>query len=151
MNRIFLFGTCAAILLMTGCQDTVNTVENTEKAMAPETIRDTRIVTDGFLRDRLDVKDVKVSRTPDGFMKVQMEGRNVRTGFFSELWSSITGDSPYRLMYKFEWFDQNGMQVKGILSNWQRVDVIPGETFYFQGIAPNTSCRDFKISIREAE
>lgn len=150
MCRIFIWSCCAAVLLAAGCQNTVNTVENEEKTMTPNTVRDARFVTDGFLRDRLALKSVNVAETADGFMRVQVEAVNVRTGAFAQAWSGITGDNPYKVMYKFDWFDENGMQVKGILSNWRNATIIPGETAYFQGIAPTASCKDFKLSLREA-
>ena len=152
MRTKILSGCCfAALLLMIGCQDTVNTVENTDKHMTPSTIRDERFVTDGFLRDRLALTKVNVSSTPDGFMRVQLEAINVRTGVFSQLWSWMTGENPYPVKYKFDWFDEKGMQVKGVLSNWRNATIIPGETAYFQGVAPTAACKDFKISIKERD
>ena len=50
MNKtIFLGAVCAAAALLAGCQDTVNTVENADKTMTPNTIKDARFVTDGFV------------------------------------------------------------------------------------------------------
>ena len=149
MNKFCFVSFCALMLVGTGCQNTVNTVENTDKTMTPNTITDTRFVTDGFLKDRLALKSVNVSQTQDGFMRVQLEAVNVRTGAFAQAWSGLKGDNPYKIQYKFDWFDANGMQVKGILSDWKTASVIPGESVYLQGIAPTSSCKDFKVSIKE--
>ena len=54
INTIF-FALLGAVLI-TGCQNTVNTVENADKAMTPNTIQDMRFITDGFLKDRLALK-----------------------------------------------------------------------------------------------
>ena len=150
MQRVVFMGLCLWVLLAAGCQNTVNTVENADKTMTPNTITDARFVTDGFLKDRLALKSVNVSKTTDGFRRVQLEAVNVRTGAFAQTWSGLKGDAPYTVMYKFDWFDENGMHVKSILSDWRKASVIPGEVVFFQGIAPTTSCKDFRISIKEA-
>ena len=150
MNKFCFVSFCALILAGTGCQNTVNTVENTDKTMTPNTITDTRFVTDGFLKDRLALKGVNVSRTADGFMRVQLEAVNVRTGAFAQAWSGLKGDSPYKIRYKFTWFTQDGMAVDTVLSDWQDKTVIPGETVHLQSVAPTKECRDFKISLKEA-
>jgi len=138
------------LLLAAGCQNTVNTVENADKTMTPNTINDTRFVTDGFLKDRLALKKVDVSSTPDGFMRVQLEAVNVRTGGFAQAWSGLTGENPYKIRYKFSWFTQDGMAVNTLLSDWQDATVIPGETVFLQSVAPSKDCKDFKISLKEA-
>lgn len=140
----------AAGVLFAGCQNTVNTVENADKSMTPNTINDTRFVTDGFLKDRLALKNLVTSRTPDGFLKVQLEAVNVRTGGFAQAWSGITGDNPYKIRYKFTWYDKSGMAMDTLLSDWQDITVIPGETVYLQSVAPNKDCSDFRISLKEA-
>ena len=137
-------------LALTGCQNTVNTVENADKTMTPNTINDARFITDGFLKDRLALKSVNVSKTQDDFMRVQLEAVNIRQGVFAQAWSGITGENPYKIRYKFSWFNQDGMAVDGIISDWQTATVIPGETVYLQSVAPSKDCHDFKISLKEA-
>ena len=34
--------------------------------------------------------------------------------------------------------------------DWQDATVIPGETIFLQSVAPSKDCRDFKISLKEA-
>lgn len=150
MKKVFILGSCVVALALTGCQNTVNTIENADKTMTPNTINDTRFVTDGFLKDRLALKSVNVSETQDGFMRVQLEAVNIRTGAFAQTWSSITGENPYQIRYKFSWFNRDGMAVDSIISDWQNATVIPGETVHLQSVAPSRDCRDFKISVKEA-
>ena len=102
MNKFFFMSCFALLLAGSGCQNTVNTVENADKTMTPNTINDARFVTDGFLKDRLALRRVNVSRTPDGFMRVQLEATNVRTGAFAQAWSGLKGDNPYKVLYKFD-------------------------------------------------
>ena len=143
---------CTVLGLFTaGCQNTVNTVENTDKQMAVETIRDTRFVTDDYLKDRLALKKIDVATTPDGFMQVQLEAMNLRTGGLDQIWSSLTGENPYKIRYKFIWFNKDGMTMDTILSDWREVTVIPGETIYLRSVAPSRDCKDFQISLQETE
>ena len=150
-RSILTGGFVAAMMLLAGCQNTVNTVENADKTMTPNTVNDVRFVTDGFLKDRLALKSVRTSRTGENFLKVQLEAVNVRTGVLAQTWSGIKHDAPYKVMYKFDWFDQDGMQVQSVVSNWRQATVRPGESVYFQGVAPSAACNDFKISVKEVK
>lgn len=153
MRNFIMSGIASAVVLLSaaGCQDTVNTVENADKTMTPNTISDSRFITDGFLKDRLALRKVTVSQTPEGFMRVQLEAVNVRTGVLAQAWSGMTGENPYRIRYKFTWFTQDGMAVDSILSDWRIATVIPGEIVHLQGVAPDANCRDFQISLQEAK
>lgn len=151
MKTTHLFSGAAVLLVLAGCQNTVNTVENADKTMTPNTITDVRFVTDGFLKDRLALKKIDVSATSDGFMRVQLEAVNLRVGAFAQAWSGLKGDNPYKIRYKFTWFTQDGMTVDTLLSDWQDATVIPGETVYLQSVAPSKDCRDFKISLKEVK
>lgn len=151
MKTTHLFSGAAVLLFLAACQNTVNTIENADKTMTPNTITDTRFVTDGFLKDRLALKKIDVSSTPDGFMRVQLEAVNLRIGAFAQTWSGLKGDNPYKIRYKFTWFTQDGMVVSTLFSDWQDATVIPGETVYLQSVAPLKNCRDFKISLKEVK
>ncbi len=139
------------LLLATGCQNTVNTVENADKSAASTTIKDKRFVTDGFLRNRLLLRSVRLAPGASGNMVAEVAATNVRTGFFSELWSSLTGENPYPVDYKFTWQNADGMTVETPLSAWRTVQVIPGETVYFKSVAPTPDCRDFILNVKESE
>ena len=134
-----------------GCQDTVNRVENAERSMARNIISDKRFITDSFLEGRLLLTGINTVETPDGFLRVQLTAINERVGFFSELWSSMTGENPYKIQYRFTWFDKNGMAMDSILSTWQEMTVIPGEEVQIQSVAPSRDCKDFTINLKEAE
>lgn len=139
------------LLSSVGCQNTVNSVENKDKTMRPDVIASARVVTDGFLKNRLLLKSVEKAETSDGFLKIQVTAVNARTGFWSELWSGMTGGNPYRIDYKFDWLDKNGMKVDTILSRWRQRTIKPGETVYFNSVSPTKNCKDFMLELKEAE
>ena len=150
-KSILIVGMAAAVALC-GCQNTVNTTENAQKSMELTPVSEARFVTDSILRDRLVLKLVNASRTEDGFMRAQLAVENARTGFWSEFWSGLTGENPYKIRYKFIWFNDRGMAVNNtVLADWQDAEIIPGETLYLQSVAPDKSCNDFKISLKAAD
>ena len=139
----------AVCLAFTACQNTVNTVENADKSATPNVIRDARFVTDGWLRDRLQLRSVKTATADSGHLVVEVAATNVRTGALAQTWSSMTGDVPYVVDYKFDWQDQNGMTVSTTLSIWQSKRIKPGETVYFKSVAPTIQCKDFILNLKE--
>ena len=151
MKKNLLLAAAGAIILGCGCQNSINTVENADKNMTPQVIRDSRFVTDGFLRDRLALTRVVTAETPDGLLQVQIEAMNVRTGTLDQAWSSVSGGNPYRIRYKFTWFDLNGMAIDSLMSDWRDITVIPGETVYLRSVAPTKDCKDFRVSLQEAK
>ena len=146
LKSILVMAACSAI---TACQNTVNTVENADKSATPNVIRDSRFVTDGWLRDRLVLRSVKTATADSGHLMVEVAATNVRTGALAQTWSSLTGDVPYTVDYKFDWQDANGMTVDTQLSIWQSKQIKPGETVYFKSIAPTTKCKDFILNLKE--
>ncbi|MBR7121117.1 MAG: YcfL family protein [Lentisphaeria bacterium] len=144
MKKIPLFAMVAAAIFFCGCQNTVNTVKRNG-------LEDSRFITDGFLRDRLELRNIRTARTPEGFLQVQLEVANTRTGWFSQLWSGITGENPYKIHYKFTWFDANGIMIDTILADWQDATIIPGEIFYLTSVSPAENCANFQVSLREAD
>ena len=151
MNKKILLGPAAALLLgCFGCQDTVNTVEN-EHPEPITNVRDVRVITDRFLRDRLIIRSVRMATAASGNQVAEVSATNARTGFFSELWSGITGENPYTVAYKFVWMDEAGMAVETNLSTWRNIQIKPGETVFFKSVAPNARCRDFLLNLKESD
>ncbi len=142
---------CAAILpaLFSGCQNTVNTAENRNKTMKTDYMLSRYVSTDRFCRDRLVIDGINRKVLSTGFMMIQINFRSSRTGFWSELWSDITGANPYKVEYKIDWFDKDGMKIDTPTSTWTEVDFIPGESKYIKSVAPNIRCKDFKINMKE--
>lgn len=146
LKALSALAVCAAL---SACQNTVNTVENTDKSGTPNVIRDTRFVTDGWLRDRLVLRSVKTAISPTGHLVVEVTATNVRTGALAQTWSGLTGANPYTVDYKFVWQDANGMTVDTQLSIWQTKTVKPGETVFFKSTAPTPQCKDFILNLKE--
>jgi uncharacterized protein YcfL len=139
----------AVCLALSACQNTVNTVENADKSATPNVIRDARFVTDGWLRDRLQLRSVKTAISASGHLMVEVAATNVRTGPLAQTWSGLTGENPYTVDYKFDWQDENGITVDTNLSIWQSRQIKPGETVYFKTVAPTPRCKDFILNIKE--
>lgn len=150
-GKIFLGAAAALLLCCTGCQDTVNTVENESENATVSNVRDVRVVTDKFLRDRLLIRSVKMAPAASGNMSAEVAATNTRTGVFSQIWSGITDENPYTVAYKFIWKDESGMTVETNLSVWRTVRIHPGETVFFKSVAPNARCRDFMLDLKEAD
>ena len=151
MNRKLLLAPAAGLLLCCfGCQDTVNTIEN-EPQEPVSNIRDVRVVTDKFLRDRLIIRSVRMATAASGNQVAEVAATNARTGVFSQAWSGITGENPYTVAYKFVWMDEAGMAVETNLSVWRTIQIKPGETVFFKSVAPNARCRDFLLNLKESE
>lgn len=132
-----------------GCQDTINTVENRDLAMTPDNIDTKNFITDSFCRDRLSLVSCRKAMTAGDVMMAQAAIRSERYGFWSEMWTSVSNDNPYHILYRFEWFDDNGMKVSTTGDAWHEEIFMPGETKYLQGVAPNSRCKDFVLSVRE--
>ena len=114
MKKQFLFTVAAAVLsalCLTGCQDTVNTMENRDLSMNPDSVDTRKFSTDSFCRDRLTLLSMRRSTIPGGVMMVQAAIRSERHGFWSELWSGFRGDNPYHVLYRFDWLDEHGIAV----------------------------------------
>ncbi len=139
----------AACLILPACQNTVNTVENADKNATPNIVRDNRFVTDGWLRDRLALRSVQTATAESGLLVVEVAATNVRTGALAQAWSSMTGEVPYTVDYKFVWQDANGITVDTPLSIWQSRQIKPGETVYFKSTAPTPQCKDFILNLKE--
>ncbi|HEX9046231.1 MAG TPA: YcfL family protein [Verrucomicrobiae bacterium] len=128
----------AAALLLTGCYSTVNTVENADKAAQRDMVTDQRVITDAGLNRKVSIVGVNTAMTSGGLLKVQVEVEN-RTR------------SLQRFLYKFEWFDANGMQVNNVLSANIPEQLEGKESKMIFSIAPNPNCRDFRVKFIEAK
>ena len=150
LNHLAYIGTLSLALTgIFGCQDTVNTVENSDLSMTPTNVDTRNFITDSFCRDRLTLVSCRRAMTPGGVMMAQAAIRSERYGFWSEMWSSIKDANPYHVIYRFEWLDENGMKVTTAGDAWLEEIFAPGETKYLQSVAPNSRCKDFVLSVRE--
>ena len=126
------------VLLMPACNAPVNTVENTDKVMEKDFVRNKRVITDEGLGDRLQTVSVDKQELPTGLMKVQVSIKNTRK-------------SDYKFAYRFQWFNEAGMEVVTSASTWIEKDVIGGEEFFLSAVSPNERCKDYKLMMRSLE
>ncbi|OGV32096.1 MAG: hypothetical protein A2020_10325 [Lentisphaerae bacterium GWF2_45_14] len=148
-NRTLLFSTGLALMLgLCGCMDSVNTAENTQKTMTPSFVPTKRIVTDGYLDNRLKAMATDKVELPNGLLKIQVTLKSTRIGLWDWL---VKGNRPYRIAYRFEWFDKDGMLVNTASSVWLEKEVLPGDTLFIASVAPNERCKDFILRLKELE
>lgn len=72
----------------------------------------------------------------DGFLRVQTELRNRTT-------------VKQVVLYKYEWFNENGMMVAETDSTWVEAALFPGETMAFPGTAGSKNATDFRFKVRK--
>lgn len=135
VQLLALSGLCIAGF--TGCT-TVNSVENANKEGARNMVADQRAITDASLKKKVDIVGVNTALLPSGLLKVQVELQNRKR-------------SQERFIYRFEWFDQNGMQVNGVVSAPVPDQIEGMESKMISSVAPNPNCRDFRVKFIEAQ
>ncbi len=133
---IFGFSFAAGLLVLTGCT-TVNTVGNAQMEGQRTMISDQRVISDASLNRKVAIVGVNSTMTSGGLLKVQVELENHTR-------------SLQRFLYKFEWFDANGMQVNNILSASVPEQIEGKESKFIYSIAPTPGCRDFRVKFIEA-
>lgn len=132
-----LAGLFALVFVVAGCHNPMNSVENAQKEGQRTMVADQRVVNDIGLSRSVSVVGVNTGMTPGGVLKVQVELLN-RTKSF------------HRFTYRFEWFDQNGMQLNNVLSAAIADQIEGGESKFISAIAPTPACKDFRLKLLEA-
>jgi uncharacterized protein YcfL len=145
---VIILAVLVSFSVITGCQDSVNTMKSMPQNMTIDPVYSGKIITDDILAGRVHLVSLNKEKLPNGLMKVQAAFRNERTGFFYWLWY---GDAPYHIAYRFTWFNQSGMKVDTAASTWIPIDIMPGDVVYISGTAPNASCKDFTITLKQID
>jgi uncharacterized protein YcfL len=133
---IFLTLAGALLLAVSGCSNSMNSVENAQKSGQRTMISDQRAVTDKSLAGKVSVVGVNSAMTPGGFLKVQVELLN-------------TTRSLQRFSYHFEWFDANGMQLTALTPAEIPDEIQGGEDKFISSVAPTPACKDFRVKFIE--
>ena len=136
-SKLFLLAVAGSALVFAGCTTTVNSVENGQKEGQRNMVTDQRVITDGSLNRKVAIVGVNTAMTAGGLLKVQVEVEN-HTRVLQ------------RFLYRFEWFDADGMEVRNILSANVPEQIEGKESKMIYSIAPNPSCRDFRVKFIEA-
>jgi uncharacterized protein YcfL len=135
-TRILLPLAGAAMIALSGCRSSMNTIENAQKEGQPQMISDQRVITDSGLARKVSFVGINQTMTPGGFLKVQIQLLNRKR-------------SLQRFSYQFEWFDANGMQINNIVSPTVPDQIDGGESKFISGIAPTAACKDFRVKFVE--
>ena len=144
VTKIFAgFVAVLGIIFLTGCfANSVNTIGSENQTMKPKNIKDKRVITDSFLASRLLLTSVRESKAKGGLIRIQVGMKNNRTGIFSS-------DEPYRIVYRFSWFDQDGTEIPIMDEDyWKEKYIVPGDSVTISSIAPNKKCKDFILRLK---
>ncbi len=129
----------ASPLLFTGCSSTVNTTERSQPVGERQMVSDKRILTDRQLSIRSRIVGVNTTTTEGGYLKVQAELQNDTR-------------SARRILYQWEWFDKDGMQVKSPAGGGLvPLDLEGKESKFISGVAPSRSAQDFRLKLIKPE
>ena len=126
----------AALLAVTGCHTSMNSVENAQKEGQRQMISDSRVITDGSLARKVSFVGVNQTMTPGGLLKVQVELLNRKR-------------SLQRFSYQFEWFDASGMLIGNVVSPTVPDQIEGGESKFISSVAPTPTCKDFRVKFIE--
>ena len=100
-------------------------------------IADRRVITDPDLARSVAIIAVNTTPGAGGLLRAQVEVANHM-------------QSVQRFLYKFEWFDANGMQVNNIISANLTEQLEGGESKFISSIAPTPDCKDFRLKLLSA-
>jgi uncharacterized protein YcfL len=131
-TRILLpLGFVAGLAALAGCT-TAKTVQAPPVVDQRIIVADPRVSTDASLNSMVSIMGVKTSMTPGGLLKVQVELQN-RTV------------SLQQFIYCFEWFDANGMEINNVITAPIPDQIEGQEDKFISSVAPNPSCKDFRV------
>lgn len=136
MRKVFLM-LIGVVLLLSGCQNSVNSVESTAYG-------DKRVVTDSFLARRLKVLDTHMVINENGFMEAQVAAQNGQTGWFNST-------DRFSVNYRFTWIDKYGRVYTDSTPTWRHRIMYAGERVYFTSVAPSAEYCDFVLEIKESD
>lgn len=125
----------ALLGLSAGCT-TVNTVERAEPIGSPNYVDDKRVITDQSLNSTVRILSVNEDIVSGNLRRIQVRVQNVRS-------------SARSFSYRFEWFDDAGMQVTTSSNAWQSRRIQGKETLSLTAVAPNPRAVDFVLKLQE--
>jgi uncharacterized protein YcfL len=84
------------------------------------------------------VENIKEVRTAEGFLQVQVSGRN---------------ESAFKKVFEYrpEWMDTNGIIIDSIMSKWMTKSVPANSDFSIRVISPSPNAADYRINTRVAK
>ena len=140
ISRLFL--SAFFMMLLVGCatevpyEPSVNTISNANVSANIKRVADRRVETDQYLSQLLCLTEIRESQTNDGYKRIQI--------FFKNL-----SGSTYTIMYRFNWYDDNGVEVENPDNEmWVRKIIVAGDDLTLTSVAPRQNCKDFKLRLK---
>jgi uncharacterized protein YcfL len=131
MLRLRTLPPLVVLALAAACSST--NVYRTDEAR-PNAVEFERKISNPFLRDRVNVQSAFVAQA-DGLLRVQVNVAN-------------TSGANALYMYRFTWFDGQGMRVTGNADFWTRRELNAGAANEIIGLAPTSAVVDWRLEIR---
>ncbi len=132
MKTILIALSISAAFIFSSCS-TVNTVERADSLAKPKMVDDKRVITDSSLNDYAYVASVNETKV-GGLLMIQARIVNSTSAL-------------RQINYKFEWIDENGMEVSSATSPWMTLVLEGGESQNISAVAPNKNVCDFKLKL----
>jgi uncharacterized protein YcfL len=135
---------CGVIILAAGCYQQHDPNVKLQTNVRSDSL-DNNIITrpiggivSFLIGQNIKVENVKEVRTPEGFLQVQVSGRN---------------ESAFKKVFEYrtEWLDANGMIIDSIMSKWMTVSVPGNSEFSFKVISPSPKADNYRINTRTAK
>jgi uncharacterized protein YcfL len=140
ISRLFL--SAFFLMLLVGCatevpyEPSVNTISNANVSANIKRVADRRVETDQYLSQLLCLTEIRESQTNDGYKRIQIFLKNL-------------SGSTYTIMYRFNWYDDNGVEVENPDNEmWIRKIIVAGDDLTLTSVAPRQNCKDFKLRLK---
>ena len=140
ISRLFL--SAFFLMLLAGCatevpyEPSVNTISNANVSANIKRVADRRVETDQYLSQLLCLTEIRESQTNDGYKRIQIFLKNL-------------SGSTYTIMYRFNWYDDNGVEVENPDNEmWVRKIIVAGDDLTLTSVAPRQNCKDFKLRMK---
>ena len=138
MKRQLLLLTIAiSILLALGCSSATNTVFKADPDAVPDVQEHNKIVKNKSLDKHVYVDNVYVTDS-DGLLSIQVNIRNKKK-------------SDFNIMYRFDWFDKQGMEVYDPANPWTRTTIYGGQFVSLRAVATSPEVVDWRLSLKETD
>ncbi|GAB4321104.1 MAG: hypothetical protein Kow0059_15640 [Candidatus Sumerlaeia bacterium] len=124
----------ALALPLAGCHKAVNTLGPADPQAVPDVQEHKKVIFHGKLNKRARVENIYVDNR-SGLLTVQANVRNLKK-------------SNMEFMYKFDWFDERGMEIYDPANPWTRKEIFGGEFISLQGVAPSPKAVDWRLSMK---
>ena len=92
-----------------------------------------------------EVGKVESNVTEDGLVSGRIYGKTKPYSFFTWM---LKGEKPYRVAFRYVWFDKNGKVMKLKNNTPLRIrEIMPGDPVRFSDIAPAEDCKSFCFAV----